>query len=133
MNIRRFWKPEMKGWPKKMRIIFLYRTCVDVFVFNNECIGLLVAATPEGQSYYTQAGSFPVSSWITPFFDGMSYAAVVSIERTAWWLHILGILAFLNYLYYSKHLHILLAFPNTFYANSTRWVDFRTPKKCRTR
>ena len=47
----------------------------------------------------------------------MSYAAVVSIERTSWWLHIIGILAFLNYLYYSKHLHILLAFPNTFYAN----------------
>ena len=47
----------------------------------------------------------------------MSYATVVSIERTAWWLHILGILAFLNYLYYSKHLHILIAFPNTFYAN----------------
>ena len=72
---------------------------------------------PEGQSYYTKAGSFPVSSWITPLFDGMSYATVVLIERTAWWLHIIGILVFLNYLYYSKHLHILLAFPNTFYAN----------------
>ena len=34
-----------------------------------------------------------------------------------WWLHITGILIFLNYLYYSKHLHILLAFPNTYYAN----------------
>ena len=72
---------------------------------------------PEGQSYYTQAGSFPVSSWITPFFDEMPFTTVVYIERTAWWLHILGILVFLNYLYYSKHLHILLAFPNTFYAN----------------
>ena len=72
---------------------------------------------PEGQSYYTQAGHFPISSLFTPLFDGMSYATVVTIERTSWWLHIIGILAFLNYLYYSKHLHIILAFPNTFYAN----------------
>ena len=102
---------------KRCGLYSLYRACVDVFIFNNECFGLLVTATPGRAILLHQAGSFPVSSWITPFFDGMSYATVVSIERTAWWLHILGILAFLNYLYYSKHLHILLAFPNTFYAN----------------
>ncbi len=118
MNIRRFWKPEMKGWPKKDADYILYIELVLMFLFlTMNASDYWLQQQPEGQSYYTQAGSFPVSSWITPFFDGMSYATVVSIERTAWWLHILGILAFLNYLYYSKHLHILLAFPNTFYAN----------------
>ena len=118
MNIRRFWKPEMKGWPKKDADYILYIELVLMFLFlTMNASDYWLQQHPEGQSYYPQAGSFPVSSWITPFFDGMSYAAVVSIERTAWWLHILGILTFLNYLYYSKHLHILLAFPNTFYAN----------------
>ena len=118
MNIRRFWKPEMKGWPKKDADYILYIELVLMFLFlTMNASDYWLQQHPEGQSYYTQAGSFPVSSWITPLFDGMSYTAVVSIERTAWWLHILGILAFLNYLYYSKHLHILLAFPNTFYAN----------------
>ena len=118
MNIRRFWKPEIKGWPKKDADYILYIELVLMFLFlTMNASDYWLQQHPEGQSYYTQAGSFPVSSWITPFFDGMSYATVVFIERTAWWLHILGILAFLNYLYYSKHLHILLAFPNTFYAN----------------
>jgi heterodisulfide reductase subunit C len=118
MNIRRFWKPEMKGWSKKDADYILYIELVLMFLFlTMNASDYWLQQHPEGQSYYTQAGSFPVSSWITPFFDDMSYATVVSIERTAWWLHILGILAFLNYLYYSKHLHILLAFPNTFYAN----------------
>jgi heterodisulfide reductase subunit C len=118
INIRRFWKPEMKGWPKKDADYILYIELVLMFLFlTMNASDYWLQEHPEGQSYYTQAGSFPVSSWITPFFDGMSYATVVSIERTAWWLHILGILAFLNYLYYSKHLHILLAFPNTFYVN----------------
>ena len=118
MKIRRFWKPEMKGWPKKDADYILYIELVLMFLFlTMNASDYWLQQHPEGQSYYTQAGSFPVSIWITPFFDGMSYATVVFIERTAWWLHILGILAFLNYLYYSKHLHILLAFPNTFYAN----------------
>ena len=65
---------------------------------------------------YTQAGTFPISQFIAPFFDGMSASTLIIVERAAWWLHIVGILFFLNYLYYSKHLHILLAFPNTYFA-----------------
>ena len=118
MNIRRFWKAEMKGWPKKDANFILYIELVLMFLFlTMNASDYWLQQHPEGQSYYTQAGSFPVSSWITPFFDEMPFTTVVYIERTAWWLHILGILVFLNYLYYSKHLHILLAFPNTFYAN----------------
>jgi heterodisulfide reductase subunit C len=70
-----------------------------------------------GFGHYNQAGSFPVSQFISPLFDGMSNQLVFMLERTFWWLHIIIILIFLNYLYFSKHLHILLAFPNTFYAD----------------
>jgi heterodisulfide reductase subunit C len=70
-----------------------------------------------GIGHYNSAGSFPISQFIAPMFNGMSEGLVVVIERAAWWLHIAGILVFLNYLYFSKHLHILLAFPNTFFAD----------------
>jgi heterodisulfide reductase subunit C len=59
----------------------------------------------------------PISQYIAPLFHNLSFTTITIVERTAWWLHIAGILVFLNYLYYSKHLHILLAFPNTYYAN----------------
>ena len=118
MRIRRFLKPEMKGWPKKDADYILYIELVLMFLFlTMNASDYWLQQHSEGQSYYTQAGHFPISGLLTPLFDGMSYATVVTIERTSWWLHIIGILAFLNYLYYSKHLHIILAFPNTFYAN----------------
>lgn len=66
---------------------------------------------------YVRAGSFPVSQFLVPIFQDFSLNHLMLIERISWWLHILGIFIFLNYLYYSKHLHILLAFPNTYYAN----------------
>jgi len=116
VRIKRFWKPEMKGWPKRDADYILYIEVVLMLLF------LTMNASDywlqqQGISYYVQAGSFPVSELMVPLFDGLSTSTVVAIERTAWWLHILGILFFLNYLYYSKHLHILLAFPNTYYAN----------------
>lgn len=118
MRIRRFLKPEMKGWPKKDADYILYIELVLMFLFlTMNASDYWLQQQHEGQSYYTQAGHFPISGLLTPLFDGMSYATVVAIERTSWWLHIIGILTFLNYLYYSKHLHIILAFPNTFYAN----------------
>ncbi len=71
-----------------------------------------------GYGHYgeVQTADFLVSGFITPLFQDMSTASLVAIERAAWWLHITGIFVFLNYLPYSKHLHILLAFPNTYYA-----------------
>ena len=118
MRIRRFLKPEMKGWPKKDADYILYIELVLMFLFlTMNASDYWLQHHPEAQSYYLQAGHFPISGLLTPLFDGMSYTTVVTIERTSWWLHIIGILAFLNYLYYSKHLHIILAFPNTFYAN----------------
>jgi heterodisulfide reductase subunit C len=68
-------------------------------------------------NYYIKAGGFPVSQFLIPLFDNFSVDTLILFERSFWWLHIIGILIFLNYLYYSKHLHILLAFPNTYFAN----------------
>jgi len=114
IRIQRFIKPEMKGWPKTDGNMILYIEFVLMVLF------LTMNATDFqlqqlGAEHYHEAGAFPVSQFIVPLFDGLSESSLIWIERTAWWLHILGILAFLNYLYYSKHLHILLAFPNTYY------------------
>ena len=70
-----------------------------------------------GAINYIKAGSFPVSKFLTPLFQGFQIETLIILERSFWWFHIIGILIFLNYLYYSKHLHILLAFPNTYYSN----------------
>tara|TARA_R110002126_G_scaffold142546_4_gene288423 strand:+ start:8921 stop:10237 length:1317 start_codon:yes stop_codon:yes gene_type:complete len=108
-NIKRFMSAEMKGWPKNDGNYILYFEIVLMTLF------LTMNAT---DTAFQEAGTGNViSQFIVPFFDGYSPEALHTIERTAWWIHILGILTFLNYLYYSKHLHILLAFPNTYFAN----------------
>jgi heterodisulfide reductase subunit C len=108
-NIKRFLSSEMKGWPKMDGNIILYFEMVLMTLF----IVMNATDTP-----FQEAGiGNPISQFIAPLFDGFSVQGVHAIERTAWWIHIVGILIFLNYLFYSKHLHILLAFPNTFFAN----------------
>ncbi len=118
IRLKRFLKPEMEGWPKKDGNLILYIELVLMFLF------LTMNASDYqlqqiGAEHYAQAGSFPISQFIAFWFQGLSEATLIGIERTAWWLHIAGILFFLNYLYYSKHLHILLAFPNTYYGKLT--------------
>ena len=115
LKIPRFWNKEMTKWPKNDALNILYFEVVLMFLF------LLMNASDYalqqmGAIHYVQAGSFPVSSWIAGLLP-QNELTLFYIERGAWWLHIIGILIFLNYLYYSKHLHILLAFPNTYYAN----------------
>lgn len=118
IKLKRFIKPEMDGWPKKDGNMILYIELVLMLLFLT-----MNAADFQLQqldaAHYTKAGAFPVSQLIAPLFDGMSISSLILVERTAWWLHIIGILSFLNYLYYSKHLHILLAFPNTYYGKLT--------------
>ena len=117
-RIKRFWNPEMKGWPKNDANIILYFEMVLMVLFLT-----LNAADYQLQqmevAHYAEVGSFPVSQYIAPLFESMSASALIAVERSAWWLHIIGIFIFLNYLYYSKHLHILLAFPNTYFAKLT--------------
>lgn len=114
MRLKRFLKPEMAGWPKKDGNLILYIELVLMFLFLT-----MNAADYQlqqmGAEHYAQAGSFPISQFLAAGLQGLPQATLIALERTAWWLHIVGILFFLNYLYYSKHLHILLAFPNTYY------------------
>lgn len=116
LKIKRFWKSEMKGWPKNDANYILYFEIVLMTLF------LSMNATDQllqdlGVPNYTKAGLFPISQLMTPIFSSLSAASLVIMERIFWWSHITGILIFLNYLYYSKHLHILLAFPNTYFQN----------------
>ena len=116
LRVKRFWKPEMKGWPKKDADYILYFEIVLMTLFlSMNATDLLLQDS--GDPYYIKAGSFPVSELMTPLFSSFSPSILVVLERSFWWLHIVGILIFLNYLYYSKHLHILLAFPNTYFEN----------------
>lgn len=116
LKIKRFWKPEMKGWPKSDADYILYFEIVLMTLFlSMNATDMLLQEL--GDPHYTKAGSFPVSQLMTPLFSSFSESTLVLLERSFWWLHICGILIFLNYLYYSKHLHILLAFPNTYFQN----------------
>ncbi|AXT55568.1 (Fe-S)-binding protein [Aquimarina sp. MMG015] len=114
VNIRRF--KTLKGWPKNDGNIILYFEVVLMTLFLTMNAADLQLQNL-GAEHYIKAGSYPVSQFITPLFNGMSEGALIILERSAWWMHIIGILIFLNYLYFSKHLHILLAFPNTYYGD----------------
>lgn len=128
LKLKRFWQNEMGSWPRSDANIILITEIVLMSLFL-----LMNAADLQLQSinsmHYTKAGSFPFSGIIAPvLFDGMSESTLIGIERTCWWLHILGILAFLNYVPYSKHFHIFLAFPNTYYANLKAKGQFNNMK-----
>jgi heterodisulfide reductase subunit C len=109
LQIPRFWNKDLKGWPKNDALNILYFEMVLMSLF------LLMNAT-DNHFQNLNLGN-PISQYIAMLFQESSFTTVNIIERSAWWLHIVGILIFLNYLYYSKHLHILLAFPNTYFAN----------------
>ncbi len=109
VKIARFWSPEMKGWPKDDANYILYFEVVLMSLF------LIMNATDS--TVQTAGIGNPISQFIAPWFSSLSADSLHVVERSSWWLHIVGILIFLNYLYYSKHLHILLAFPNTYFAD----------------
>ncbi|MCH3884733.1 (Fe-S)-binding protein [Tenacibaculum aquimarinum] len=107
-QIKRFFNKEMKGWPKNDGNIILY--------FEMVLMSLFIIMNAIDVPFQEAGIGNPISQFVAPWFSGFSPEALHTIEKGAWWIHIIGILIFLNYLYYSKHLHILLAFPNTFYA-----------------
>lgn len=109
VQLKRFMSKEMNGWPKNDGNLILYFEIVLMSLF------IIMNATDH---HFQEAGvGNPISQIVAPWFSRFSSEELKIIEQTAWWAHIIGILIFLNYLYYSKHLHILLAFPNTFFAN----------------
>jgi heterodisulfide reductase subunit C len=118
IKLKRFIHSDLKGWPKSDANYILYFEVVlmTLFLLMNAA-DYHLQNVPGGFGHYSQAGAYPISQFISPIFDGMNSSLVGLLERGFWWLHICGILIFLNYLYFSKHLHILLAFPNTYFAD----------------
>ncbi len=116
LKIPRFHKSEMTWWPKLDANLILFgelALLVGIFSMNGADI-VLQSVDPE---HYHDTGFFAISGWLGPMlFGGLPEGILVIIERFGWWLHILTVLAFLNYLPSSKHLHIMFAFPNTWYA-----------------
>jgi heterodisulfide reductase subunit C len=116
LKVPRFHKPEMKGWPfLDANLILVLKILLIVGIFSmNGADTVLQGINP---AYYHDTGDLAVSSWMGPMlFGGLSEGTLHVVERFGWWLHILVVFAFLNYLPKSKHLHILLAFPNTYFA-----------------
>ena len=109
IKVKRFFENSMKGWPKLDADLILYFEIILMSLF------LLMNATDV--SFQNMNNGNIISGSIYPLFENYSADTLHMLERTFWWMHITGILLFLNYLYFSKHLHILLAFPNTFYAS----------------
>ena len=109
IKLKRFWSSEMTSWPKNDGNYILYFEMVLMTLF-------LVMNATDSHFQAMDSGNV-ISQYITPLFSGLSEGSLHIVERSAWWIHILGILVFLNYLYFSKHLHILLAFPNTYYGS----------------
>ena len=109
VQLKRFMSKEMKGWPKSDGNLILY--------FEIVLMSLFIVMNATDHTFQEANIGNPISQFVGPWFSGYSLETLATIEHTAWWVHIIGILIFLNYLYYSKHLHILLAFPNTFFAN----------------
>jgi heterodisulfide reductase subunit C len=117
-KLKRLKMSELKGWPESDAnlILVIEILLMSAFLFMNASDSLLQS---RGVEHYTQAGAFPISSMLTPLLSNMSNDGLIFLERFCWWFHILGILAFLNYVPYSKHFHIFLAFPNTYYSKLT--------------
>ncbi|SKB51337.1 (Fe-S)-binding protein [Daejeonella lutea] len=115
LKLQRFTGVEMTEWPKSDANIILIAEVLlmSAFLTMNAADYKLQLM---GAAHYTPGGSFPVSGLLSPLLPE-SQGALIVIERACWWFHIVGIFAFLNYLPYSKHFHILLAFPNTYYSN----------------
>ena len=109
VQLKRFMSKEMKGWPKSDGNLILY--------FEIVLMSLFIVMNATDHTFQEANIGNPISQFVAPWFSGYSLDTLATIEHTTWWVHIIGILIFLNYLYYSKHLHILLAFPNTFFAN----------------
>ncbi|WP_212003127.1 (Fe-S)-binding protein [Chitinophaga sp. HK235] len=116
LKLRRFMAKDLDGWPRSDANYILITEIVLMLLF-------LTMNTSDqqmqlrGSAHYVTTGPFLITGSLAPLFSGLSDSTLMGLERGGWWLHILGVLAFLNYLPYSKHLHIILAFPNAYFAS----------------
>ncbi len=115
LKLKRFISHDLDGWPRSDANYILITEIILMALF------LTMNATDralqlQGSEHYSKTGNFVISGLMASLFGHFTTVNLTLLERTCWWLHITGIFAFLNYLPYSKHLHIMLAFPNAYYA-----------------
>ncbi|GAA4463318.1 (Fe-S)-binding protein [Nemorincola caseinilytica] len=128
LKLRRLNMAELDGWPKNDANLILITEVVLMSLF-------LIMNTADlrlqqlGVEHYTRTEPFLITQHLTGMFDGVHVAAIEAIERICWWAHIIGVFAFLNYLPYSKHLHIVLAFPNAYYSKLVPQGEVRNMKE----
>lgn len=120
IRLKRFVSKDLKGWPRSDANYILVTEIVLMLLFltMNAADTLL---QQRGVAHYAEnaTGNFIISQYLHPVLNSISNSGLETLERICWWMHIIGVFAFLNYLPYSKHLHILLAFPNAYYAKLT--------------
>ncbi len=128
LKVPRLVKSEMNGWPTldgNLILIGEILLLLGIFTMNGTDV-LLQKLDP---SHFPSTGNLAVSSFLGPFlFDGLDVGTLKILERTGWWLHFITILGFLNYLPFSKHLHIFLAFPNVYYSKEQRGAMENMPQ-----
>jgi ferredoxin/xanthosine utilization system XapX-like protein len=114
MKVARFQKPEMKGWPAMDgNLILIIEIVLMVAILSMNAADSILQM--RGVAHYPDNGPYLISSFLVPLMEGLSDGTLIFVERAAWWFHIVGIFAFAWYVTYSKHLHIFLAFPNTYF------------------
>ncbi|MBL7810799.1 MAG: (Fe-S)-binding protein [Bacteroidetes bacterium] len=115
LKLKRLSNPDLAGWPQRDATIILITEIVlmGALLKMNAMDQILQS---RGHAHYAQAGAFPVSQFLVPFFESFTDTTLVAWERTMWWFHYAGILVFLNYLPFSKHWHIIMSFPNVYYS-----------------
>ena len=115
MKVERFHAREMTAWPKlDANIILVVEIILMLAILTMNATDQILQTRPEAG--YVETGDLFFSSLLIPLFEGLSTSTLIFTERFAWWFHIIGILAFAVYVMYSKHLHIFMAFPNTYYS-----------------
>lgn len=124
VKVKRFLNKELDGFPRfDANAILIAETLLMSALFLMNAADQVLQF--RGNEHYHEAGSFPISQFVVPAVASLSTAKLVLIERFCWWFHIIGIFAFLNWLPYSKHFHIILAFPNTFFSNLKAKGNFK--------
>ncbi len=120
VHVKRLWSTDIKGWPSKdANIILIVEVVLMMLFLTMNASDTMLQELGVGHYAEQRTGFFIVSSLFIPVLKGLDANSLVILERSCWWLHIIGIFSFLNYLPWSKHLHIILAFPNAFFARLT--------------
>ncbi len=125
-HIKRLRSKDLDGWPRSDAnyILMLEMSLMAAFLFMNAADFRLQTLQFSHYNLGLSPNAFPISSHLASLYGNASIPSLVMAERSTWWFHILGILAFMNYLPYSKHFHVLLAFPNTYYSNLNAKGEF---------